>query len=127
MDKHGLKRLHGVVKQSMRLNYYPRCSKPDLVLGVSPHSDGGSITFLLQDDDITGLQIKYTERWIPVKPIPNAFVVNVGDIIEVFTVYSKDFVLERFYVKSFPFVWMKKICKFYHGFSGLEQWGLQKH
>ncbi|XP_048326134.2 S-norcoclaurine synthase 1 [Ziziphus jujuba] len=82
LDKHGLKRLHGVMKQSMRLNYYPRCSRPDLVLGVSPHSDGGSITFLLQDDEITALQIKYKERWLPVKPIPNALVVNVGDALE---------------------------------------------
>ncbi|KAF4347880.1 hypothetical protein G4B88_001050 [Cannabis sativa] len=82
MDKNGLKRLHVVRKQSMRMNYYPPCSKPDLVLGVSPHSDGGSITLLLQDDDITGLQIRYKGTWLPVKPIPNALVVNIGDVVE---------------------------------------------
>lgn len=38
---------------------------------------------LLQDDEITGLQIKYKEGWLPVKPIPNALVLNVGDVIEV--------------------------------------------
>lgn len=84
MDRNGLERLHAVMKQSMRMNYYPPCSRPDLVLGVSPHSDGGSITILLQDDEISGLQIKYKEGWLPVKPIPNALVVNVGDVIEVF-------------------------------------------
>lgn len=84
MDKQGLKKLHGVMKQSMRMNYYPRCSKTDLVLGISPHSDKGSISFVLQDDEITALQIKYKERWLPVKPIPNALVVNVGDVIEVY-------------------------------------------
>lgn len=83
MDKNGLKRLHGVMKQSMRMNYYPPCSRPDLVHGVSPHSDGGSLSVLLQDDDITGLQIKYKGRWIPVKPIPNALVINIADITEV--------------------------------------------
>lgn len=84
MDRNGVERLHAVMKQSMRMNYYPPCSRPDLVLGVSPHSDGGSITILLQDDEISGLQIKYKEGWLPVKPIPNALVVNVGDVIEVF-------------------------------------------
>lgn len=65
------------------MNYYPPCSRPDLVLGVSPHSDGGSLTVLLQDNDITGLQIKYKGSWIPVKPIPNALVVNMADLVEV--------------------------------------------
>ncbi|GMN41463.1 hypothetical protein TIFTF001_010679 [Ficus carica] len=79
MDSNGLKRLHGDMKQYI-MNYYPPCSRPDLVLGVSPHSEGGSLTVLLQDNDITGLQIKYKGSWIPVKPIPNALVVNMGDL-----------------------------------------------
>ncbi|XP_073104775.1 protein SRG1-like isoform X2 [Elaeis guineensis] len=86
MDKHGLLRLHGALKQAMRMNYYPTCCRPDLVLGVSPHSDGSSITILLQDDDITGLQIKHKGEWLPVKPIPKALVVNIGDVIEVFRI-----------------------------------------
>lgn len=83
MDSNCLKRLHGDMKQYMRMNYYPPYSRPDLVLGVSPHSDGGSLTVLLQDNDITGLQIKYKGSRIPVKPIPNALVVNMGDLVEV--------------------------------------------
>ena len=67
----------------MRMNYSPPCSRPDLVLGVSPHSDGGSLTVLMQDDDINGLQIKHKGRRIPVKPIPNAFVINIADLTEV--------------------------------------------
>ncbi|XVF83721.1 hypothetical protein PTKIN_Ptkin16aG0514500 [Pterospermum kingtungense] len=83
MDRDGLKRLQGDLKQAVRLNYYPPCSRPDLVLGVSPHSDGTAITLLLQDDNVTGLQIKHKEDWIPVKPIPNSLVVNVGDVLEI--------------------------------------------
>lgn len=83
MDKDRLLRLHGEMKQGMRMNYYPTCSEPNQVLGVSPHSDGGSITILLQDDDITGLQIKYKGQWLSVKPIPNALVINIGDAMEV--------------------------------------------
>ena len=94
IDKDRLFRLHGEIKQGMRMNYYPTCSKPNQVLGVSPHSDGSSITILLQDDDITGLQIKHKGEWLPVKPIPNALVVNIGDAIEVhckFLIFSRVF------------------------------------
>ncbi|KAH7548126.1 hypothetical protein JRO89_XS14G0071100 [Xanthoceras sorbifolium] len=58
------------------------CSRPELVLGVSPHSDASTITLRLQDDEITGLQIRHKQKWVPVKPIPNAIVVNIGDVIE---------------------------------------------
>ncbi|KAL2541596.1 2-oxoglutarate (2OG) and Fe(II)-dependent oxygenase superfamily protein [Abeliophyllum distichum] len=51
-------------------------------LGLGPHSDCSSITLLLQDDDITALQIKHKEAWIPIKPVPNALVVNIGDVVE---------------------------------------------
>ncbi|WRX12459.1 Non-hem dioxygenase N-terminal domain - like 3 [Theobroma cacao] len=51
--------------------------------GFNPHSDGGSLTLLLQDDEITGLQIRHKEEWIPVKPIPNSLVMNIGDAVEI--------------------------------------------
>ncbi|PON45823.1 Isopenicillin N synthase [Parasponia andersonii] len=84
MDKSGLKRAQGVVmKQLMRMNYYPPCSCPDLVDGLSPHTDGGTLTILLLDDDVTGgLHVKYEGRWIPVKPIPNSLAVNIADLTE---------------------------------------------
>ncbi|KAK6136065.1 hypothetical protein DH2020_030170 [Rehmannia glutinosa] len=77
-----LKQMHGDAKQGIRMNYYPTCARPDLVLGVSPHSDSSSITLLVQDDEITALQIKHKGAWVPVKPIPNAIVVNIGDVME---------------------------------------------
>ncbi|KAK8302293.1 hypothetical protein V6Z12_D04G077200 [Gossypium hirsutum] len=72
----------GELKQGIRMNYYPICSRPDLVLGISPHY-GTSFTLLLQDDDVTGLQIKHNEAWVPVKPIPNSLIVNIGDATEI--------------------------------------------
>lgn len=54
MGRESLKDIHGVKKLGIRMNYYPSCAKPDLVLGVSPHSDASSLTLLLQDDEITG-------------------------------------------------------------------------
>ncbi|KAK8542232.1 hypothetical protein V6N12_014833 [Hibiscus sabdariffa] len=83
MDKDGLKRFYGKTKQAMRMNYYPPCSRPDLVLGINPHSDPDIITLLLQDDEVPGLQIRHKDKWILVKPIRNAIVVNVGDVLEI--------------------------------------------
>jgi isopenicillin N synthase-like dioxygenase len=67
----------------MRMNFYPPCPRPDLVLGLSPHSDGGGITLLLQDDQTEGLHVRKNNQWIPVQPIPYALVVNIGDLVEV--------------------------------------------
>ncbi|KAK2637334.1 hypothetical protein Ddye_032126 [Dipteronia dyeriana] len=85
MEKEELKSLHGEMKQAMRMNYYPLCSRPELVLGISPHSDASTITLLIQDDELTGLQIRHKQKWVPVKPIPNAIVVNVGDALQVWS------------------------------------------
>lgn len=76
--------MFGVAVQAMRMNYYPPCSRPDLVLGLSPHSDGSALTVLQQGKGSSvGLQILKDNIWVPVKPIPNALVINVGDTIEV--------------------------------------------
>ncbi|KAI3977131.1 hypothetical protein MKX01_042821 [Papaver californicum] len=71
--------------QSMRMNYYPPCPRPDLVIGLTSHSDFGGLTILLQLNEVEGLQIRKEERWISVKPLPDAFIVNVGDVLEVMT------------------------------------------
>lgn len=77
-------KMFGEAVQAIRMNYYPACSRPDLVLGLSPHSDGSALTVLQQGkDNSVGLQILKDDRWVPVQPIPNALVINIGDTIEV--------------------------------------------
>ncbi|WZY85611.1 hypothetical protein YC2023_031995 [Brassica napus] len=71
--------------QKMRMNYYPPCPEPDLVIGVTPHSDATGLTILLQVNEVEGLQIKKDGKWVPVKPLPNAFIVNIGDMLEIIT------------------------------------------
>ncbi|XP_055961676.1 protein SRG1-like [Mercurialis annua] len=71
--------------QSMRMNYYPPCPTPDHVIGLNPHSDAGGLTILLQVNEIEGLQIRKDGNWIPVKPLPEAFVINIGDSLEIMT------------------------------------------
>jgi len=68
---------------SMRMNVYPAFPRPDLVLGLSPHADGGGVTLLLQDDETVGLHVRKNNQWIPVEPIPHALVINIGGMVEV--------------------------------------------
>ena len=69
--------------QVMRMNYYPPCPQPELVIGLNPHSDATGLTILLQLNEMEGLQIRKDGMWVPVKPLPDAFIVNIGDILEV--------------------------------------------
>ncbi|KAJ0263305.1 2-oxoglutarate [Hirschfeldia incana] len=71
--------------QKMKMNYYPPCPDPNQVIGVTPHSDATGLTILLQVNEVEGLQIKKDCKWVPVKPLPNDFVVNIGDMLEIIT------------------------------------------
>ncbi|XP_078430561.1 jasmonate-induced oxygenase 2-like isoform X3 [Wolffia australiana] len=70
----------------IRLNHYPACPASDLALGVGRHKDAGALTVLFQDD-VGGLDVKRKSdgEWVRVKPIPGSFIVNVGDIIQVWS------------------------------------------
>lgn len=70
----------------VRLNYYPPCPYPELALGVGRHKDSDALTVLAQDD-VGGLQVKRKSdgEWISVKPIPDAFIINIGDVLQVLT------------------------------------------
>ncbi|WCJ27310.1 2-oxoglutarate (2OG) and Fe(II)-dependent oxygenase superfamily protein [Euphorbia peplus] len=69
--------------QSIRMTYYPPCPKPELVVGITPHSDATAITILNQINGVDGLEIKKDGVWLPVSFLPNSLVVNVGDILEI--------------------------------------------
>ncbi|CAI0438255.1 unnamed protein product [Linum tenue] len=69
--------------QGVRMNYYPPCKQASKVIGISPHTDVVGLTLLTQVNEVQGLQIKKDGKWIPVDPVPGAFIVNVGDVIEV--------------------------------------------
>jgi isopenicillin N synthase-like dioxygenase len=50
-------------------------------IGAGAHSDYGCLALLAQDDK-GGLQVRNTAgRWIDAKPVPETFVVNVGDML----------------------------------------------
>ncbi|KAK3434082.1 hypothetical protein EUGRSUZ_L00350 [Eucalyptus grandis] len=68
--------------QHMAMNYYPPCPQPELTYGLPGHTDPNLITILLQDD-VPGLQVLRNGKWVAVNPIPNTFIVNIGDQMQV--------------------------------------------
>ncbi|KNA04019.1 hypothetical protein SOVF_203570, partial [Spinacia oleracea] len=68
-----------------RISLYPRCPCPERVLGLKPHSDGATMTFLLPEKEVEGLQVLKDDLWYTVPVIPGALFVNFGDLGEVMT------------------------------------------
>jgi isopenicillin N synthase-like dioxygenase len=78
----------------LRLNYYPACPAPARPddgaaastghLGVNPHTDSGALTLLLQDEQ-PGLEVFHDNRWHLAEPRRDALVVNIGDIVQVWS------------------------------------------
>ena len=71
-----------------QLVYYPAMDGDDHKaerFGAAAHSDFGVLTILMQDD-LGGLQIKSADGgWIEAPPIPDTFVCNIGDLLEMWT------------------------------------------
>ncbi|MDV6316368.1 isopenicillin N synthase family dioxygenase [Idiomarina sp. HP20-50] len=49
--------------------------------GVGAHKDPGYLTLVLQDEN-SGLEVEYQQQWHRVDPRPGAFVVNIGELLE---------------------------------------------
>ena len=77
-----------------RLNYYPlddplEPAAAATVTGLGDmalhhHSDAGALTVLLQDD-VGGLQVETDHGWIDVTPLDGALVINVGDMMQIWS------------------------------------------
>ncbi|XP_011658920.1 protein DMR6-LIKE OXYGENASE 2 isoform X2 [Cucumis sativus] len=85
----------------LRINHYPPCPSPELTLGVGRHKDPGVLTVLAQDD-VGGLEVKRKRdgEWIRVKPVPDSFVVNIGEITQVWSNEKYESVEHRATVNS---------------------------
>jgi isopenicillin N synthase-like dioxygenase len=64
---------------------YPGKSDPTPKQGVGAHKDSGVLTLLFVEPGKEGLQVQYGDDWIDAPPIPGAFVVNIGELLEVAT------------------------------------------
>ncbi|CAN4105722.1 unnamed protein product [Withania somnifera] len=83
VDEKEMKDLFSDGMQSMRMNYYPPCPEPDRAIGLSPHSDADALTILFQLNETQGLQVRKDGIWMPIRPLPNALIVNIGDMMEI--------------------------------------------
>eukprot|EP00741_Cyanophora_paradoxa_P005817 tig00000113_g5638.t1 len=72
----------------LRLNYYPVCPQPEKHFSVGRHSDAGSLTILKQDDDGPAslqVRLRHTDRWVSIPPVRGAYVINIGDMTQVWS------------------------------------------
>ncbi|WMV15708.1 hypothetical protein MTR67_009093 [Solanum verrucosum] len=83
IDENEMRELFSDGMQSMRMNYYPPCPEPHKTIGFSPHSDADALTILFQLDETEGLQVRNDDIWVPINPLPNALIVNIGDMMEI--------------------------------------------
>ncbi|XP_021825024.1 protein DMR6-LIKE OXYGENASE 2-like isoform X2 [Prunus avium] len=70
--------------QILAANYYPACPQPDKAIGIPPHTDHGLVTLLIQNE-MGGLEVKHKDQWVLVNATPGAFIVNIGDQIQILT------------------------------------------
>jgi isopenicillin N synthase-like dioxygenase len=58
----------------------------DTAQGVGAHKDSGVLTLLLVEPGSAGLQVELSAgRWVDVAPLPDALIVNIGELLEVAT------------------------------------------
>ncbi len=69
----------------LRLNYYPICHDPLNHMAIHHHTDAGALTILYQDDDVTSLQVNRDDKWYFISPKKDTFVINIGDMIQVWS------------------------------------------
>ena len=72
---------------ALRALYYPETK--DIIIDkqqrAGAHTDYGSLTILLPQTGTTGLQIKKKNTWIDVPALQDCFVINIGDLMELWT------------------------------------------
>ncbi|PRQ25883.1 putative flavanone 3-dioxygenase [Rosa chinensis] len=68
--------------QIMATNHYPLCPNPSLTLGLPKHSDVNLITLLIQGE-VSGLQVLKDGQLLTIQPVPHAFLVNIGHILQI--------------------------------------------
>ena len=76
-------RFHDPAAANLRIIKYPPHPANAIFnqLGAGAHTDWGGVTILAQDD-VGGLQVKTAGgAWIEAAPVPNTFVINLGDLM----------------------------------------------
>ncbi|XVE79377.1 hypothetical protein DITRI_Ditri14bG0053700 [Diplodiscus trichospermus] len=65
----------------VRVHRYPRISPGNQAWGAPVHTDS-SVLSILNQDQLGGLEAFRGNKWLPVKPIANTLIVNLGDMMQ---------------------------------------------
>ncbi|MGX1701461.1 isopenicillin N synthase family dioxygenase [Microbacterium sp. NPDC055357] len=66
----------------MKIVRYPGKDDPTPQQGVGAHKDAGVLTLLWVEPGKGGLQVERDGEWVDAPPVPGAFVVNIGEMLE---------------------------------------------
>ncbi|KAJ9166526.1 hypothetical protein P3X46_021266 [Hevea brasiliensis] len=73
-----------VGSQMFVTNLYSPCPQPEIAMGLLHHSDYGLLTLLIQNH-LGGLQVMHNGSWVPINPLPDSILINIGDHMEILT------------------------------------------
>ncbi|OMO90432.1 Oxoglutarate/iron-dependent dioxygenase [Corchorus olitorius] len=65
----------------IRVHRCPRIAEGSQAWGVGVHTDS-SVFSILNQDQVGGLEVFTHNKWLPVKPIANTLIVNLGDMMQ---------------------------------------------
>jgi len=69
----------------MKIARYPGADSPTPQQGVGAHKDLGVLTLLYVEEGTGGLQVEKDGEWVDAPPVAGAFVVNIGELLEIAT------------------------------------------
>ncbi|WP_312952346.1 isopenicillin N synthase family oxygenase [Superficieibacter sp.] len=86
LPRHAFDNLYGEYpNEHVKLIRYPGRNGSESRQGVGAHKDSGFLTLLLQDEQ-GGLQVEVSpDNWVDAVPLPDSFVVNIGELLELAT------------------------------------------
>ena len=69
----------------LKIVRYPAVAEGAETQGVGAHKDLGVLTLLYVEEGKAGLQVDIDGEWVDAPPIPRAFIVNIGELLEAAT------------------------------------------
>lgn len=77
--------IYNPANELIKIVRYPARSATQSDQGVGAHKDGGVLTLLFVEPGKAGLQVEKDGEWIDAPPVDGAFIVNIGEMLEIAT------------------------------------------
>ena len=114
LNPHFFDKFFDIPISALRALYYPETgdNKLNNQKRAGSHTDYGSLTILLPEPEVGGLEIYNKGKWIPVLCQKDSFIVNLGDLMEIWTSGRWKSTLHR--VEAYPNQPPRKSIAFFH-------------